>query len=372
MTSIRNAISGAKVGLAATVIGLGALVALGSPALAAEPHGGHLVSHSASCSGYLPTGTVAGMAATPNGGGYWITDSAGLVVSCGNAPNLGSIGGPLAQPIVGMAATPNGNGYWLVASDGGIFSFGDAQFYGSTGGIHLNQPIVGMTATPDGGGYWLVASDGGIFSYGDAQFTVQPVPCISTNPSSGCRTTALPVATGWWHRTAGFSPSMPRSMVRWEEPRSTSRWSEWPPLRMAEGIGWWPPTVGSSRLATLPSMVPQVQSLSTAPSSRWHRMHPRGGTGLWRQMEESSPLGPRSLGRRWLPLLRPPSSPFCSVSMSVPNPAKHTVEVANITSNVPSTPVVLVAEYKTTNSTYNGVTNPSGGAAILLRYRFCH
>jgi hypothetical protein len=76
----------------------------------------------------------------------------------------------LNQPIVGMAASPDGKGYWLVASDGGIFTFGDAVFYGSTGAIHLNQPIVGMAASPDGKGYWLVASDGGIFTFGDAPF----------------------------------------------------------------------------------------------------------------------------------------------------------------------------------------------------------
>jgi hypothetical protein len=76
----------------------------------------------------------------------------------------------LNEPVVGMAATPDGAGYWLVASDGGIFSFGDAVFHGSTGAIRLNQPVVGMAATPDGGGYWLVASDGGIFSFGDAVF----------------------------------------------------------------------------------------------------------------------------------------------------------------------------------------------------------
>jgi N-acetylmuramoyl-L-alanine amidase len=58
-------------------------------------------------------------------------------------------------PIVGMAATPDGGGYWLVASDGGIFSFGDAHFYGSEGGVQLNAPIVGMAATPSGNGYWL-------------------------------------------------------------------------------------------------------------------------------------------------------------------------------------------------------------------------
>jgi hypothetical protein len=56
-----------------------------------------------------------------------------------------------------MAATPDGGGYWLVASDGGIFSFGDAHFFGSTGSIHLNKPMFGMAATPDGGGYTLVA-----------------------------------------------------------------------------------------------------------------------------------------------------------------------------------------------------------------------
>ena len=76
----------------------------------------------------------------------------------------------LNQPIVGMAATPDGNGYWLVAADGGVFSFGAAGFHGSTGAIHLNQPIVGMAATPDGNGYWLVAADGGVFSFGDAGF----------------------------------------------------------------------------------------------------------------------------------------------------------------------------------------------------------
>jgi hypothetical protein len=38
------------------------------------------------------------------------------------------------QPVVGMAATPDGHGYWLVAADGGVFSFGDAPFRGSGSG----------------------------------------------------------------------------------------------------------------------------------------------------------------------------------------------------------------------------------------------
>jgi hypothetical protein len=69
-----------------------------------------------------------------------------------------------------MAATADGGGYWLVGADGGIFSFGDAAFWGSTGSLRLNRPIVGMAATADGGGYWLVGADGGIFGFGRARF----------------------------------------------------------------------------------------------------------------------------------------------------------------------------------------------------------
>ncbi|MEA2532737.1 MAG: hypothetical protein QOJ93_548 [Actinomycetota bacterium] len=39
---------------------------------------------------------------------------------------------------MGIAATPNGQGYWEVASDGGIFSFGTARFSGSMAGTPLN------------------------------------------------------------------------------------------------------------------------------------------------------------------------------------------------------------------------------------------
>ena len=114
---------------------------------------------------------IAGMAAAP-GGGYWLVARDGGIFNYGGARFFGSAGNlPLRAPVVGLAATPDGGGYWLVASDGGVFSYGDARFFGSTGAGHLNAPMVGMAASASGAGYWLVAADGGIFSYGDAQFS---------------------------------------------------------------------------------------------------------------------------------------------------------------------------------------------------------
>jgi len=115
---------------------------------------------------------IVGVAAAPDGGGYWLVARDGGVFGYGDAGFFGSAGSlALNAPIVGMAATRDGRGYWLVAADGGIFSYGDAHFLGSTGSLVLNAPVVGMAATPDGGGYWLVARDGGIFTYGDAVFS---------------------------------------------------------------------------------------------------------------------------------------------------------------------------------------------------------
>ena len=182
------------------------------------------------CDMTLPSGTVVGMAVTPDGGGYWIASSTGQVAACGDAPALGNgpagtaaiaaapsgdgywlatgagtvrafgsavmhgdlTGTALAKPVVAMAADPATGGYWLLGGDGGVFSF-DAPFYGSTGNIHLAAPAVGMTATLDGGGYRFVASDGGIFDYGDAVFygstggihLNKPVVGMAVDPRTG-------------------------------------------------------------------------------------------------------------------------------------------------------------------------------------------
>jgi hypothetical protein len=95
-------------------------------------------------------------------GGVFTVGAAGFYGSTGNVR--------LTRPMVGIAAIPDGGGYWLVAADGGVFAFGDAGFYGSTANVRLARPIVGMAATHDGRGYWLVAADGGVFAFGDAGF----------------------------------------------------------------------------------------------------------------------------------------------------------------------------------------------------------
>ncbi len=183
---------------------IGLLVALG--ALAAASAGpwvgatsaapGPSLRSAATYSGVYSEAGVA-VAATPDGGGYWIATTTGAVFSFGDARFFGSTGAmTLNQPIVGMAATPGGGGYWLVAADGGIFSFGDAAFFGSTGAMTLNRPIVGMAATPDGGGYRLVASDGGIFSFGDAGFFGSTGAMTLNRPIVGMA--ATPGGGGYW------------------------------------------------------------------------------------------------------------------------------------------------------------------------------
>jgi hypothetical protein len=140
-------------------------------------------------------GPLAGIAATPDGNGYWTVSANGQVTSEGDAKNFGSVTTALQKPIVGIAATPDGGGYWLVASDGGVFSFGDAQFFGSTGGLILNEPVVGMAATPSGKGYWLVASDGGVFSFGNARFFGSAGGIVLNKPVVGMAATS---DGGYW------------------------------------------------------------------------------------------------------------------------------------------------------------------------------
>lgn len=122
-----------------------------------------------------PPSRFVGMAATPDGGGYWLAQAGGGVFSYGDATFHGSLPGAQvvpAAPIVGIAATPDGGGYWIVGQDGGVFAFGDAKYLGSLPADHVSPygVIVSITPTPDGNGYWLVGANGGVFAFGDATY----------------------------------------------------------------------------------------------------------------------------------------------------------------------------------------------------------
>ena len=144
-----------------------------------------------------------GISATPDGRGYVLTDTNGDVKGYGTAQLFGSIQQQLNASVVGIAETPDGRGYWLAAADGGVFAFGDAPFLGSLAGLAssgaapLNAPIVGIAATPDGDGYWLVAADGGVFAFGDAQFYGSEGGAAALNvPVVGMA--ATPSGRGYW------------------------------------------------------------------------------------------------------------------------------------------------------------------------------
>ena len=155
------------VGIAATPDGLGYWIALASGD--AQPFGS-AVSYG-TMYGKPLNGALIAMAATASGLGYWLVASDGGIFSFGDAAFYGSMGAKkLNKPVVGMASSPTNHGYWLVASDGGIFSFGDAAFYGSMGAVVLNRPVIGMIRSATGSGYLMVASDGGIFAFGDVKF----------------------------------------------------------------------------------------------------------------------------------------------------------------------------------------------------------
>ena len=143
----------------------------------------------------------------PAATGWW-PPTAGSSASA--PPSSARPGGrPSTAPVVGMAATGEGGGYWLVAADGGVFTFGDATFSGFdrrpparppgrghggrpghrrllAGGRRrracspsaprswldrgpaLNRAVVAMAPTADGAGYRLAGADGGVYAFGDA------------------------------------------------------------------------------------------------------------------------------------------------------------------------------------------------------------
>jgi hypothetical protein len=107
---------------------------------------------------------VTGMAATPNGQGYWLVTRTGMIFTFGKAKVHTSF--RVKHPVKGIVAAPN-QGFWLYTADGNIYPSSRAPFYGSPVRDKVTN-IASMLATPDGHGYWLITRTGRIYAYGDA------------------------------------------------------------------------------------------------------------------------------------------------------------------------------------------------------------
>jgi hypothetical protein len=174
-------------GIAATPEGLGYWLVTTTGAI--TPFGDAPFFGQASRSG------VVGIASLPDGKGYWIVTKSGAVQAFGQAETYpGKV--PKGSDITGIAPSPDGFGYWLVGANGAVTAFGDAHSYGSWHGNKLNGPVVGISATTNGRGYWLVASSGRVLSFGDARFFGSVAPKRLGRAIVGM--TATPTDNGYW------------------------------------------------------------------------------------------------------------------------------------------------------------------------------
>ena len=85
------------------------------------------------------------IAATPDGGGYWITTMDGVVHAFGDASLWPSTGGSVGASTTGGVSTPDGLGYWTANDRGAVEGYGDAALAGSMLGRPLNAPVVAIS-----------------------------------------------------------------------------------------------------------------------------------------------------------------------------------------------------------------------------------
>jgi hypothetical protein len=121
---------------------------------------------------------ATGMAAHPDGRGYWTVDTSGVVLAAGSAGWYEDRSSSATKSVVDIAATPNGYGYWILERDGTVYPYGDAADYGSSyhsASMQNGAPAHAQSieSHPTASGYWVLWSDGyvdakGLPNYGRA------------------------------------------------------------------------------------------------------------------------------------------------------------------------------------------------------------
>jgi photosystem II stability/assembly factor-like uncharacterized protein len=160
------------------------------------------------------------------------------VVTTRDASGTACTGSAAGGALVGIAAMPDGGGYWLASAAGGLVACGDAPFDGSpvSERIPLFAPIVGIAATVKGCGYWLLARDATVYPFGPCALRLPRVR--SGAPSWASPATPPPPATGSCRPTAESSRSTPPTEDRSQAPAfAPTTSSASPPARRAAGTG---------------------------------------------------------------------------------------------------------------------------------------
>ena len=349
-----------------------ASMTVSSPTSASPAPGARAVPHAdpATCNGTLAAGTVVGIAATSDDGGYWIANNQGSVVACGDAQDFGNLTTSPNRPIVGIAATPDGGGYYLVASDGGVFTFGDATFQGSTGGMQLNRPVVGMTVDPATGGYWLVASDGGIFAYhapfyGSTGSSTLNQPIVGMAESDDGNGYWLVASDGGifaynapFYGSTG-SMHLNKPIVGMAVDLATGGY--W--LTASDGgiFAYGALFYGSTGSIVLNEPIVGMEANGSGSGYRFVAsdggVFPYGTSGFYGSAVAPLPVAPA-------PSPTPGFLASCSVTLSNSSPAQGTEETATITSNAINAPVTLAKAYETTTTYDTATTDLNGNATI--------
>ena len=149
-----------------------------------------------------------GITVDSSGTGAWTAKQDGVVLNFGTAADHGSLGVAPASRVTAIAAMPIPSagagqplGYVLAEADGTVSTLGGATDYGSRSSTKLVAPIVALLPTPDRRGYWLIGADGSVFPFGDAVFEGAAGGEVRADPVVGAAATTD--GRGYWLVTAG-------------------------------------------------------------------------------------------------------------------------------------------------------------------------
>ena len=141
---------------------------------------------------------ITGIAAAPDGKGYWLVTATGGVFPLGGANYLGSVASlnlsAGARPAI--AAAPAGDGYYILSPWGDVFAFGSAHFEGSCDRAECGGGrAVALVPDATGHGYWMLFSNCKVVAFGDAHPLVSP-SCQGAAAASGAG--RAPDGKGFW------------------------------------------------------------------------------------------------------------------------------------------------------------------------------